>query len=195
VFPGQRKANGQFVGIGSDVTRNASILVDDVKANGIIITNAELVVLCDNRAKEARCAEAPRTHLIVAPTNTGTIKLVNAALWGPARQAAKVEGSGAVSFTDTLLLAWGCGVDTPPCLEPCGCEANATAADPLYAMDFGGNGTATVRGSDFRQPSSHQVRLGPMLKRAIVADNLCAGEVGILRESNTTRVAIHDNVY
>jgi len=97
MFPGERTASGHFIGIGSDVTRNATILVEDVKANAIVISEASLVVLCDNRAKEAKCDQAPRTHVIVESTNTGTVKIVNSALWGQRKRRRVSKAAGPCS--------------------------------------------------------------------------------------------------
>ena len=79
------------------VTRNATILVEDVKANAIVISEASLVVLCDNRAKEAKCDQAPRTHVIVESTNTGTVKIVNSALWGQRKRRRVSKAAGPCS--------------------------------------------------------------------------------------------------
>ena len=102
----------------------------------------------------------------------------------------------------------------------------AASGEGLYAIDVQGNGSALVRGNEFKQagshqvrmyvletghaclvppdlgehsylghPVSHQVRLGADVRRAVVADNLCEGEVGIRLDGNRTRAAIHDNVH
>ena len=182
MFPGERTVNGHFIGIGSDVTRNATILVEDVKVNAVVISEASLIVLCDNRAKETRCDEAARTHVIVESTNTGTVKIVNSALWGPAKVVTRVEGSGTVHFVDSLMMVWGCPVDTPPCLVCHGCGGNATTTS--FTFDLGGNGTITVRGCEFRQAITASVALRKDLRRAIVSDNLCGGDLNVERESN-----------
>ena len=71
----------------------------------------------------------------------------------------------------------------------------AASGEGLYAIDVQGNGSALVRGNEFKQAGSHQVRLGTDVRRAVVADNLCEGEVDIRLDGNRTRAAIHDNVH
>jgi hypothetical protein len=192
--PGARSASGQFVGIGADVCRNASVFVEDVKEQGILISNGEFVTLCDSKEPAAHCADAPRTHLLVGPGNAGSVKLVNSNFWGPARHVALVAGSGTLSLSGCTALAWDCPVTSPPCLNCTTC-GTAASGDGLYAIDVGGNGSALVRGNEFKQSGSNQVRLGAHVRRAVVADNLCEGEVSIRLDGNGTRAAVHDNVH
>jgi hypothetical protein len=114
--PGSPTASGNFVGLGADVIRNASVLVEDVKSNGILISNSEFVALCDGK-DEPLCVGAERTHVVVQSSNTGSVKFLHSNFWGPVKMSAQVGGSGTVAFNDCSFLAWDCPDSTAPCLQ------------------------------------------------------------------------------
>ena len=44
--------------------------------------------------------------MVVSATNTGPVKFVNTAFWGPCDSVARLYGSGTVSFTSCEFVQW-----------------------------------------------------------------------------------------
>ena len=42
----------------------------------------------------------------VGQTNSGSVRFVNCAFWGPCNQIAKIEGRGTVGFSDCTFVQW-----------------------------------------------------------------------------------------
>lgn len=94
--------NGNFLGIGADLCTNASVLVEDLQPMGLQITNGEFTAFIDRHWCSV-CSDEP-TQVVVAKTNTGAVRFVNSAFWGPAVQVARLYGSATVGFTDCTFL-------------------------------------------------------------------------------------------
>jgi len=82
-------ANGQFSGIAADSTRRP-IVVEALQSMGLLISNGQFV---------AMKGPSP-TALVVEPSCTGSIRLVNCTFWGPMSQVVQSRGSGFLSLSD-----------------------------------------------------------------------------------------------
>jgi hypothetical protein len=144
--------NGNFLGIGADDCYTA-LVVEQCAPYGLLITNGEFVSF-----------HGPDPTMIeVAQSNTGSVRFVNCAFWGPCNQIAKIAGAGTVGFGDCTFVQWGGQDGTRPAIQAQG-------------------GTILVRGCEFRQDRP-QIRLESQVDRAIVAENLFAGPERIVNQS------------
>jgi hypothetical protein len=144
--------NGNFLGIGADDCYTA-LVAEQCAPYGLLITNGEFVSF-----------HGPDPTMIeVAKTNTGSIRFVNCAFWGPCNQIAKIAGTGTVGFGDCTFVQWG------------GKEGNRAA---IQAQ----SGTVLIRGCEFRQDQP-QIQLGKDIGRAIIAENTFTGTERIINQS------------
>ncbi len=146
------ECNGNFLGIGADDCYT-SLVVEQCAPYGLLITNGEFVSF-----------HGPDPTMVgVEKSNTGSIRFVNCAFWGPCNQIAKIAGTGTVGFSDCTFVQWG------------GKQRNrhAIQAD---------SGTVLIRGCEFRQDRP-QIRLGENVTRAIITENLFTGSERIVNKS------------
>lgn len=154
--------NGNFLGIGADDCYTA-LEVEDAAPYGVLITNGEFVSF-----------HGPDPTMVeVKATNTGSVRFVNCAFWGPCHQIAKVAGTGTVGFSDCTLVQW---------------DAKREGRHAIQAT----GGTLLVRGCEFREAKA-QIELGEGVRRAVVTDNVVRGPVRIANRSQG-RVQIANNV-
>jgi hypothetical protein len=133
--------NGNFLGIGADDCHTA-LVVEQSSPIGLLITNGQFVSF-----------HGPDPTMIdVKASNTGTVRFVNCAYWGPCNQIAKIAGTGTVGFGDCTFMQWG------------GKERNRHALQ----VD---SGTVLIRGCEF-QLDRPQIHLGENVSRAIITGNL-----------------------
>ena len=113
------------------------------------------------------------TMVRVEPANSGSVRFVNCAFWGPCNQIARIGGHGTVGFTDCTFVQWD------------------HEKKGLAALQASG-GTLLVRGCEFRE-NKPQIDLGQEVHRAIISDNTVKGT---LRINNQTKgsVVIANNV-
>ncbi len=144
--------NGNFLGIGADDCHTA-LVVEQCAPFGLLITNGEFVSF-----------HGPDPTMIdVMAANTGSIRFVNCAFWGPCNQIAKIAGTGTVGFGDCTFTQWGGKEGTLPAIQA-------------------SSGTVLVRGCEFRQDHP-QIRLGKDVRRAVIAENVFTGTERIDNES------------
>ncbi len=144
--------NGNFLGIGADDCYTA-LLVEQCAPFGLLITNGEFVSF-----------HGPDPTMIeVAQGNTGSIRFVNCAFWGPCNQIAKIAGTGTVGFGDCTFVQWGGRDGSRPAIQV-------------------QSGTILIRGCEFRQ-NRPQIQLSKAVERAIIAENLFAGPERIINEA------------
>ena len=144
--------NGNFLGIGADDCHTA-LVVEQCAPYGLLITNGEFVSF-----------HGPDPTMIgVEKSNTGSIRFLNCAFWGPCNQIAKIAGAGTVGFSDCTFVQWGGK----------GGDRHAIQAD---------SGTVLIRGCEFRQDRP-QIRLGKGVERAIITENLFKGSERIVNKS------------
>lgn len=151
------ETNGNFLGIGADDCQEACVMVNKSAACGILITNGEFVSF-----------HGPDpTMVVVGPKNRGSVRFNNCAFWGANKQIARIAGHGTVGFSDCTFLAW---------------DKDGEGRAALQVE----SGTVLVRGCEFRKDAS-QVRLGPGVRRAVIAENVVNGA---LRIENLSKGAV-----
>jgi len=144
--------NGNFLGIGADDC-HTSLVVEQCAPYGLLITNGEFVSF-----------HGPDPTMIrIEKSNTGSVRFVNCAYWGPCNQIAKIAGTGTVGFGDCTFVQWG-GKER---------DRHAIQAE---------SGTVLIRGCEFRQDRP-QIKLGEGVERAIITDNLFTGTERIINQS------------
>jgi hypothetical protein len=109
----------------------------------------------------------------VKATNTGSVRFVNCAFWGPCNQIARIHGTGTVGFSDCTFTQWGGKDGTLPAIQAQG-------------------GSVLIRGCEFQQDRP-QIVLGPEVRRAVISENLFAGPERITNHSKG-KVQIGQNV-
>jgi hypothetical protein len=100
----------------------------------------------------------------IEKSNTGSVRFVNCAYWGPCNQIAKIAGTGTVGFGDCTFVQWGGKEGDHPAIQAEG-------------------GTVLIRGCEFRQDRP-QIRLGKNVSRAIITENLFTGSERIVNQSD-----------
>jgi hypothetical protein len=144
--------NGNFLGIGADDCYTA-VVVEDSAPYGLLISNGEFVSF-----------HGPDPTMIeVKPSNTGSVRFVNCAFWGPCNQIAKVAGKGTVGFSDCTFVQWD------------------RKNEGRHALRVSG-GSLIVRGCEF-QAKKPQIELGEQVRRAIITGNLLSGKPAISNQS------------
>jgi len=136
--------NGNFLGIGADDCDTA-VQVDDCAPMGLLISNGEFTSFHG----------ADPTMVRVGPDNSGSVRFVNCAFWGPCNQVAAVTGRGTVGFGDCTFVQWDRKQEGRAAIQAEG-------------------GTLLVRGCEFRE-NKPQIEIGEAVRRAVIADNIFTG--------------------
>src|ERR1041384_2670402 len=89
-------ANGQFSGIGADEAQ-VCVKVDAIQPMGLLISNGQFVCMHGDQ----------RIEVLVEPTCRGSVRLVDCAFWGPARQCVVSHSRSFVSLSDCYLSSSG----------------------------------------------------------------------------------------
>lgn len=144
--------NGNFLGIGADDCFT-SLVVEDCARFGLLISNGEFVSF-----------HGPDPTMVSVTTdNSGAVRFVNCAFWGPCNQIARISGNGTVGFGDCTFVHW---------------DHNNEGRAALQAD----SGNVLVRGCEFQQDKP-QVQLGTLCRRVVVTDNVITGKVRISNAS------------
>lgn len=144
--------NGNFLGIGADDCATA-LVVDEAAPFGLLITNGEFVSF-----------HGPDPTMVeVLPGNTGTVRFVNCAFWGPCNQIARIAGRGTVGFSDCTFVQW---------------DGQKQGRSAIQAS----GGTLLVRGCEFRE-AKPQIQLSEGVRRAVITDNVFTGPVALMNQS------------
>jgi len=144
--------NGNFLGLGADDCHTA-VVVEQSAPMGLLITNGEFVSF-----------HGPDPTMVeIAKTNTGSVRFVNCAFWGPCNQVARIAGTGTVGFSDCTFVQWD------------------AKKDDRHAIQAA-SGSVLVRGCEFRQ-NRPQIELGPEVRRAVITGNLLIGPARITNRS------------
>jgi hypothetical protein len=134
-------ANGQFAGIGADEAQ-ICVKVDEIQPMGLLISNGQFVCMHGDI----------RTEVLVEKTCHGSVRLVNCAFWGPARQCVVSHSRSFVSLSDCFLSSTG------------------RKTNPgTYLVEADG-GRLQVRGCSFGSDEP-AIALRPGLQHAILAEN------------------------
>jgi len=148
--------NGNFLGIGADDCFTA-LTVEDCAPMGLLISNGEFVSF-----------HGPDPTMVrVEKGNSGSVRFVNCAFWGPCNQIAKIAGRGTVGFSDSIFMQWDSKNENRPALQVA-------------------EGTVLVRGCEFQQNKA-QIELGENVKRAVISENIMNG---VLRVTNNSARAV-----
>jgi hypothetical protein len=154
--------NGNFLGVGADDCFTA-VVVEDSARMALLISNGEFVSF-----------HGPDPTMVeVKASNTGSVRFVNCAFWGPCNQIARIAGTGTVGFGDCTFVQWDRKKEGQPALRA-------------------ESGTLLVRGCEF-QEDKPQIELGESVRRAIIADNLFNGRARITNHSKN-QIVINDNI-
>jgi hypothetical protein len=144
--------NGNFLGIGADDCFTA-LVVEQCAPMGLLISNGEFVSF-----------HGPDPTMVrVDNSNSGSVRFVNCAFWGPCHQIAKLQGKGTVGFSDCIFVQW---------------DAKKEGRHALQAE----SGTLLVRGCEFQQ-NKPQIDLGEKVRRAVISDNVVTGQLRIRNRS------------
>jgi len=153
--------NGNFLGIGADDCFTA-VVVEDSARMALLISNGEFVSF-----------HGPDPTMVeVKASNTGSVRFVNCAFWGPCNQNARVAGKGTVGFSDCTFVQW---------------DRKKEGLAALRAE----SGSLLVRGCEF-QEDKPQIELGEAVQRAVISGNLFTGKARITNRSKG-RITIGDN--
>jgi hypothetical protein len=154
--------NGNFLGLGADDCYTA-VVVDGSPRFGILITNGEFVSF-----------HGPDpTMVAISPSNSGSVRFVNCAFWGPCNQIARIAGRGTVGFSDCTFMQW---------------DSKRAGRAALQVQ----SGSVVIRGCEF-QEDKPQIELGEKVRRAIITDNILHGAERITNASKGN-VKIDNNV-
>jgi len=138
--------NGNFLGIGADDCFTA-LEVEQCSNIGLLISNGEFVSF-----------HGPDPTMVnVGTNNSGSVRFVNSAFWGPCNQIAKIAGKGTVGFSDCTFVQW---------------DRNH---EGRHAIQVEG-GNLLLRGCEF-QEDKPQVEIGPAVRKAVVTENLVKGKL------------------
>ncbi len=149
--------NGNFLGIGADDC-NSAVAVENSAPFGILISNGEFTSFHGQDPTMVR----------VESDNSGSVRFVNCAFWGPCDQIAAISGHGTVGFSDCTFVQW---------------DGNRQGRHAIQAE----SGTVLVNGCEF-QADKPQVELGANVRRAIVSDNVFTGKTRI---TNRCKHSVH----
>ncbi len=154
--------NGNFLGIGADDCYTA-LVVEQCAPYGVLITNGEFVSF-----------HGPDPTMVrVEESNTGSIRFVNCAFWGPCNRIAVVDGKGTVGFSDCTFVHWGHREDKE-----------------IHAIEAKG-GTILVRGCEFKEDRP-QVLLEKGVERAIITENVVTGKRRIVNRAKGRAKIAHN---
>ncbi len=144
--------NGNFLGIGADDCFTA-VVVENCAPMALLISNGEFVSF-----------HGPDPTMVrVEASNSGVVRFVNCAFWGPCNQIAKVAGRGTIGFSDCTFVQWDSKDEGRPALDVTG-------------------GNLLVRGCDFQQ-NKPQLQIGEAVRHAVVSDNIVAGKIRIVNHA------------
>ena len=154
--------NGNFLGIGADDCQTA-VVVEQCAPFGLLISNGEFVSF-----------HGPDPTMVrIGATNSGSVRFVNCAFWGPCNQIAVIEGTGTAGFSDCTFVQW---------------DRKNEGRAALQAR----SGALLVRGCEFREDKP-QLSLGESVTRAVITDNLMRGKTRIANESKRSAIKIANN--
>jgi hypothetical protein len=155
------QCNGNFLGIGADDCFTA-VDVEDSAVFGLLISSGEFTSF-----------HGPDPTMVrVETNNTGVVRFVNCAFWGPCNQIAKIAGRGTVGFSDCTFVQW---------------DRNKEGRSAIQAEE----GTLLVNGCEFREDKP-QIELGGQVRRAVISGNVFTGKPRLTNNSQHS-VVFSDN--
>jgi hypothetical protein len=150
--------NGNFVGIGADMTHRG-IVVEAAQPAGLLITNGEFVSF----------GEPDATEVEVLP-NAGTVQFSNCSFWGPAERIAILRG-GLTMFNQCNFQHWDHYKNGAAAIHAEGGRlvvSGCRFAQPLAHIYVGPNvGSAAIFGNLFAGPIRIDSRIGEQAQIAL----------------------------
>lgn len=135
---------------------------------GLLITNGEFVSMHGDE----------RTQVVVESTCNGSVRLVNCAFWGPAKQCVVSHGKGPVSLNDCYVEISGRSA------------TGAVTEGPLVEAD---GGKLQVRGCSFRSRGTEpHVLLKAGAKHAIVSENNGVNGVHVINQIGEKAIIVNN---
>ncbi len=134
-------ANGQFSGIGADEAQ-VCVKVEQIQPMGLLISNGQFVCMHGDI----------RTEVLVEKTCQGSVRLVDCAFWGPARQCVVSHSRSFVSLSDCYFSSTG------------------RAKNPGVSLIEADGGKLQVRGCSFGSDEP-AIALQAGLQQAIITEN------------------------
>lgn len=144
--------NGNFLGLGADDCVN-SVDVEDSAIFGLLISNGEFTSFHGHNPTMVR----------VETNNTGVVRFVNCAFWGPCNQIAKIAGRGTVGFSDCTFVEW---------------DRNKEGRSAIQVEA----GTLLVNDCEFSEDKP-QIELGGKVRRAVITGNVITGKPRLTNHS------------
>ncbi|SPE62284.1 conserved hypothetical protein [Verrucomicrobia bacterium] len=151
-------ANGQFSGIGADESQ-VCVKVEEIQPMGLLISSGQFVCMHGDQ----------RIEVLVEKTCNGSVRLVNCAFWGPARQCVVSHSRSFVSLSDCYLSSTG------------------REKNPGMFLVEADGGRLQVRGCSFGSDEPG-IALRKGLKHAIITENNGVRGVEILNELGSEAV-------
>jgi hypothetical protein len=93
-------ASGSLVGIGADASSVAFLVEAGQPGGGLLVSNGQFVSFTGDKPAQ----------VVTFETFAGNVQFQNCAFWGAARQVARLNGPGAVSFANCSFADWGNGL-------------------------------------------------------------------------------------
>ena len=153
--------NGNFLGIGADDCFTA-VVVEESARMALLISNGEFVSF-----------HGPDPTMVdVKSSNSGSVRFVNCAFWGPCHQIAKIAGRGTVGFSDCTFVQW---------------DQKKEGRAALQVE----SGSVVVRGCEFQEAKPH-LDLGEGVRRAVITGNIFTGKAKIANRAKG-QVIISEN--
>ncbi len=153
--------NGQFSGIGADAAQRC-IVVESIQYMGLLITNGQFVAFTGDNP----------IQIVVEPTASGSIRLVNCAFWGPSKQNIVSNGSVYLSLSDCFF-------------------SSGDGREPKKPLIEAYNGKLQINSCSFASLET-SIALRKGLKHAIITGNNGANGIEIINEIGENAI-IRDN--
>ena len=152
--------NGNFVGLGSDASGRAAVVVEHSQLPGLLITNGEFVG--DQRPDSE--------GLIVEASNEGPVCLQNCSFWGPSNRIGTLRGKGAVSLIGCTLMSW---------------DKNRRG-EPAFLLDGAPATISNCLFSKWGWTGSVAVKITPRCASAVISGNTTVGEKFMVQRPSGT---------
>jgi hypothetical protein len=159
--------NGQFSGIGADAAQRC-VSVEAIQGMGLLITNGEFVSMHGDE----------RTQVVVEPSCRGSVRLVNCAFWGPARQCVLSHSESVVSLSNCYLEISG---------------HSSSGMLPEVSLVQADAGKLQVRGCSFRSRDKEpHVVLKKGLQHAIIGENNGVHGLDVVNEIGDQAIIVNN---
>ena len=148
-----------------DLATNSSVQVDASQPMGLLITNGEFTAFRQPNGighgfVDPSVGPPEPAQVRINDQNTGAVKFVNSAFWGPTNSIAVVGGTGTTTFDSCGFVQWDL------------VYRNST---PAIVQN---SGSLLLNGNEFQSPGV-QLHIGPAAHKTIVSSNIGVGALNI----------------